>query len=159
MNELSVAVGQVKKCFCSHSGLSGCSPENKLSPSNSPAVYRALGFLLYVSETCRWAGKWCSEWLLQTVLCQAGLNFNVLIFPITIFKPEGNPPFSLFPQASCALTLKTLWIHKIKSKLLLLTVQNTQAWTVMHYFKIACENLERFAPVFNSFLKQSKDIC
>lgn len=91
--------------------------------------------LLYVSEMCRWAGKWCSECLLQTVLCQAGLHFNILIFPITFFKPEGNSPFS---QASCPLTLQTLWIHKIKSKLLLLTVQNTQALAVMHYFKIAC---------------------
>lgn len=124
---LFVALSPVKECFCSHCRLPGWSPEKVVLPSDSLATYRAERFF------CMSLRKRSSEWHLQTVPLQLGWSFNILFFLVTFFKPAGNSTFSLFPQASCAITVQTLWIHKIKSELLLLTTQDRRTLIVMHY--------------------------
>lgn len=114
--------------------LAACFTENKLLLSDSPAEHRAVFASCNVSERWSWAGKWCSEWLLHRLLLANLDCFKILFFNITLSSLQEIHHFYYFHKLHLALAVWSLWIHGIKPKLFLLTIQTTNTLTVKHYF-------------------------
>lgn len=114
--------------------LAACCTENKLLPSDSPAEHRALFASCNVSERWSWAAKWCSEWLLHRLLLASLDGALFYFFTITLSRLQEIHRFHYFHKLHLALTVWSLWIHRIKPKLFLLTTQTTNTPTAKHYF-------------------------